>query len=91
MNYIIAYFILISLLAIGLTVHDKLAAERGAWRVPERTLLLVAAVGGAVTMLVTMRIIRHKTKHPKFMVGLPVIIVLQVVVAYLLTRGQLQL
>ncbi|MDR1691919.1 MAG: DUF1294 domain-containing protein [Oscillospiraceae bacterium] len=73
----------VSLLAIGITVFDKRAAKRGARRVPERTLLLVSAVGGSVAMYVTMRLIRHKTKHLKFMLGIPLIIAAQVAVAVL--------
>ena len=72
------YLTAVSLVAIGLTAHDKNAARRGSWRVKESTLLIVSALGGSIAMLTTMRIIRHKTKHPKFMVGIPVIIVLQV-------------
>ena len=46
-------------------------------RVPENTLLTIAGLGGSIAMLITMRAIRHKTQHMKFMVGIPVIIVLQ--------------
>jgi uncharacterized membrane protein YsdA (DUF1294 family) len=83
MIFIGIWFAGISLLAIILTLHDKRAARRGAWRVRERTLLLVSALGGSVAMLTTMRIIRHKTKHAKFMVGVPVIIAAQIAVGVL--------
>ena len=76
--YIGAYFAVISLVAIAITLHDKHAARSDKWRVKERTLLLVSALGGSVAMFITMRIIRHKTKHAKFMVGIPVIIILQI-------------
>lgn len=76
--YISAYLAVIGLVAIIMTVYDKRAASKGGWRVKERSLLIVAALGGSVAMLATMRIIRHKTKHAKFMVGIPVIIVLQI-------------
>ena len=79
--YICIYFAAINLIAIALTVCDKRAARCGSWRVKERTLLLISAIGGSVAMLVTMTLIRHKTKHAKFMVGIPVIIVLQIAVA----------
>ena len=76
-----------------LTAYDKRAAQRGLWRIPERTLLLAAILGGSVAMLLTMRAIRHKTKHTKFMVGMPVIIVLQVgailLAIWLLSSGRL--
>jgi len=80
MIYIAIYLAAISLLAAILTVYDKSAARRHKWRVRESTLLLVAALGGSVAMLVTMLLIRHKTKHAKFMVGLPIIIAMQIAV-----------
>ena len=76
--FIAGYLSAVSILAIGLTLYDKSAARRGAWRVKEITLLLVSAVGGSVAMYVVMRFARHKTKHAKFMIGIPVIIVLQI-------------
>ena len=75
---IVLWFAAVSGLAVILTLHDKRAARRGAWRVPEQTLLLVCALGGSAAMLVAMRVIRHKTKHAKFMVGIPVMIAVQV-------------
>ena len=62
-----------------LTLRDKSSAKSNKWRIKESTLLLVSVLGGSVTMLCMMRIIRHKTQHHKFMIGIPVIIVLQVV------------
>jgi len=74
------YLAAVNLLALALVVRDKRAARSGAWRIKERTLLIISAIGGSVAMLITMRLIRHKTKHAKFMVGIPVIIVLQIAV-----------
>ena len=76
--YVGMYLAGISLVSIGLTVFDKRAARLGLWRIKERTLLLIAAIGGSIAMLITMRLIRHKTKHAKFMVGIPVIIIMQI-------------
>jgi len=72
------YLVAISLIAIVMTLYDKRAAGKGARRVKERTLLLVSVLGGSVAMFVALRITRHKTKHLKFMVGIPVIIALQI-------------
>jgi len=58
-------------------MRDKGAAKKHRWRTKESTLLIIAALGGSVAMLLTMLIIRHKTKHAKFMVGIPLIIALQ--------------
>ena len=81
--YIAVYLAVISLLAVILTIHDKRAARRHKWRVRESTLLLVSALGGSVAMLMTMLLIRHKTKHAKFMIGIPVTLALQIVVLVL--------
>jgi len=74
----IGYLSFISLIAIVTTVIDKRAAERGKSRISENALLVISALGGAVAMFVTMIMARHKTKHLKFMVGIPVIIILQI-------------
>ena len=83
MKFLYIYLIIINIFSIIITVHDKIAAVRGNWRVKERTLLLVAALSGSPTMLLTMLLIRHKTRKAKFMVGIPLIIVLQLIVAFL--------
>lgn len=65
------YLIAVSLIAVIITVYDKLAAKAGLFRIPEETLLFFAAIGGAAAMYVTMQLIRHKTRKPKFMISLP--------------------
>lgn len=72
------YLLGVSLLACVLTVWDKRRARRGGWRVSEKTLFTVALLGGAAAMLTTMRAVRHKTRHRRFMWGLPLIIVAQI-------------
>jgi uncharacterized membrane protein YsdA (DUF1294 family) len=69
----------VSLLAVVLTGYDKWAAKhRTKSRIPERVLLTVAGLGGSVAMLLIMLLIRHKTRHAKFMVGLPLMILAQI-------------
>jgi uncharacterized membrane protein YsdA (DUF1294 family) len=80
LTYIAVYLAVVSIWAVGLTVFDKQVAKHGLRRVKERTLLLVSAFGGSLAMFVTMHLIRDKTKHAKFMVGIPAIIILQVAV-----------
>ncbi|MBE6757504.1 MAG: DUF1294 domain-containing protein [Ruminococcaceae bacterium] len=77
-QHLYIWIILISVIAVLLTVKDKYAARRKMRRVPERILLTVAALGGSVAMFLTMQIVRHKTKKAKFMLGIPLIFVLQV-------------
>ncbi len=81
---IIVYLIVIAFVAVIVTAFDKLAAKKGAWRIPEATLMLIGLFGGALPMYVTMKTIRHKTKHKKFMIGLPFEIVLHAVIACVL-------
>lgn len=76
---ILLYFLLISVISIIVTVHDKNAAKKNKWRVPESTLLFLGFIGGATFMFITMFIIRHKTKKAKFMVPLPLFAVVHLV------------
>lgn len=81
---IMFYIIVISIASVVLTVIDKKAAIKHQWRVPEYVLLFFGLIGGATAMLITMKKIRHKTKHIKFMLGLPVEIILHIVALILL-------
>ena len=76
-----AYFVLISAVTAVVTIADKIKAGKGAFRVPEKTLFLLALFGGSLAEYLTMRSIRHKTLHKRFMFGLPLIMVLQLIVA----------
>lgn len=83
---IFVYLGLISLIAVAVTVADKIKAKKHRWRVKESTLLIIAALGGSVAMLITMLLIRHKTRHAKFMVGIPLIIAAQAAAAFFTVR-----
>ena len=82
MLYVFIYFLCISLFSVFITCLDKSRARCGKHknRIPEATLFLAAAAGGSVFMYLTMLVIRHKTKHIKFMLGLPLIILAQVAI-----------
>lgn len=77
MYLVIAYAVISNITAIIMTVYDKRAARKKHRRVPEKTLLITAALSGCITMYITMHIIHHKTRKPKFMVGIPVIFILE--------------
>ena len=77
---LLGVFALMSIFATIVTIVDKVRAVRHEWRIPENTLLFIAAAGGAPAMLLTMLIIRHKTRHRKFMGGLPIIILFQTII-----------
>ena len=75
------YFCAISIFAFLLTVYDKKASKthgRKKWpRVPEKYLMFVGIIGGSLVMYITMKSIRHKTHHKRFMKGLPAILTAQ--------------
>ena len=73
------YLIVINATSLVLMLADKLRAKKNLWRIPEATLIGMAAVGGSLGCLLGMRIFRHKTLKPKFFLGVPMILVLQLI------------
>ena len=69
--FLLIIYFCFSLLAVCLAVYDKYAAKRKKARIPEKTLFLTALFGGSLAMLFTMLVIRHKTKHKRFMWDFP--------------------
>ena len=85
MRYLMYYLIIINIAAWIMYGLDKWKAKSGAWRIPERTLLLTALAGGSVGALAGMLLFHHKTRKPKFMIGVPVMFAAHcVIVHYLL-------
>lgn len=78
MKYLYLYLIIINALGLILMLVDKQKARRGAWRIPERTLMSVAAIGGSLGSFIGMQLFRHKTKHPKFYIGVPLMLAIHV-------------
>ncbi len=80
----LAYIAIISLISIIVCIYDKGISKKNRveLRIPEAVLLLLSALGGSVAMFVTMLLIRHKTKHVKFMLGIPIIMILQAAAVY---------
>lgn len=76
--YILIYWLIISLVSVFFTIKDKNAAKKHRWRTPEATLMMLGLLGGAEAMYITMKKIRHKTQHKKFMIGLPAEILLHI-------------
>ena len=82
LKILLGYLLAISVISIIVCIYDKIAAKHNPkHRTREATLLLLSALGGSVAMLITMLLIRHKTKHLKFMIGIPLIIALQAAAA----------
>lgn len=86
MNFkvLIIYFSVISIISVILSVYDKIASKKGAFRISEKALMTAGFLGGALSMYIIMKLIHHKTKHKLFMIGLPVEIVLHFAVIILL-------
>ena len=77
-KYLLIYLLAINILAFIVCWRDKRKAEKGKWRVRESTLFLLAAIGGSVGLLAGMYVVRHKTRHLRFTVGIPLILAVQV-------------
>ena len=75
---------LLALNALGLIImhYDKYLAKNNKWRIPEKTLLGIAVIGGSLGCILGMYSARHKTRKPKFSIGLPGILAIQVLLLY---------
>jgi uncharacterized membrane protein YsdA (DUF1294 family) len=80
------YLILVNAVAFFLMLADKQKAKKKQWRIPEATLIGSALIGGSIGALAGMYTFRHKTKHPKFTVGIPLILAVQVGIAVLVAK-----
>jgi uncharacterized membrane protein YsdA (DUF1294 family) len=79
----LAYYLIgINVLTFLLYGIDKWKAQKGKWRIPEETLIWLAIVGGSIGALLGMYLFRHKTKHRKFTLGIPAILLAQVAIYY---------
>lgn len=75
---ILLYLLIINAVGFLLMLVDKLKAKKNLWRIPEATLMTAAALGGSIGCLIGMYTVRHKTKHLKFTVGIPLILAVQI-------------
>ena len=78
------YLIVMNLVGLAVMAMDKSKARHHAWRIPEKTLFLVSILGGSVGTWVGMYLFHHKTKHWSFVVGMPLILILQICIAALI-------
>ena len=85
-DYVLGYIIAINVISALVCAADKIKAIRHKRRIRERTLWILSLAGGSAGMYLTMLLIRHKTLHAKFMIGIPLIIVLQIILCLLLTK-----
>ncbi|MCD8046393.1 MAG: DUF1294 domain-containing protein [Clostridiales bacterium] len=82
----IGYLIVINLVGFFSMGLDKRKARRGKWRISEARLFVQAAVGGSIGSLAGMYVFRHKTRHAKFVVGMPAILAAQVFLVVVIVR-----
>ncbi len=82
MRILALYLLLINAIGFVLMLADKQKARKNRWRIPERTLMLTAALGGSIGSLLGMYLFRHKTRHLKFTLGIPAILVAQLFAAF---------
>lgn len=83
MKYFIYYLIFINIITFLAYGIDKLKAMKHKWRISEKVLIGLAAIGGFVGAFAGMQIFRHKTKHLKFVIGVPVIAIVWITVVIL--------
>lgn len=76
MKYLYYYLLLINAVGFLFMLIDKRKAKKDAWRIPEATLMGIAAIGGSLGSLIGMYQFRHKTKHKKFTIGIPTLLIL---------------
>lgn len=81
------YLILINALSFLLMLVDKYKAQNNLWRIPEATLMLVAGLGGSFGCFFAMETCRHKTKHKKFTIGVPAMMVVHILVVVDILRN----
>ena len=85
-NALLYYLIVINILTFAVYGIDKWKARQGSWRISEATLLMLAVIGGTIGALLGMQVWRHKTMHKKFKYGLPLILLAQIALIYLISE-----
>ena len=78
---ILIYLVAVNVFTFFTFALDKYKAKRNLWRIPERALLGLAAIGGTIGAFAAMKMLHHKTLHKKFTIGIPTIFILQIVLA----------
>ena len=83
-NALLYYLIVINVVTFLVYGIDKWKAKQGSWRISEATLLMLPVIGGSIGALLGMRVWHHKTMHKKFKYGLPLILLVQIALIYLI-------
>ena len=77
---ILLYLLIINIIGFFMMWSDKRKAKKGKWRIPEQTLFIVTAIGGGIGTIAGMYTFRHKTKKLKFTIGLPALVILEILI-----------
>ena len=77
---ILLYLLIINIIGFFMMWSDKRKAKKGKWRIPEQTLFVVTALGGGIGTIAGMYTFRHKTKKLKFTIGLPALVILEILI-----------
>lgn len=80
MQALYIYLIIINAIAFILMLADKYKAKKNLWRIPEATLMGFAAAGGSIGALAGMYLVRHKTRHLKFTLGIPILLFIHIMI-----------
>lgn len=81
---ILIYVLIVNLIGFYMMWSDKRKAKWGKWRIPEQTFFVVTALGGGIGTIAGMYMFRHKTRKFKFIVGLPMIVILEIILIILI-------
>ena len=83
---ILIIIVIINIVTFIIYGIDKYKAKKGKWRIPENSLIGLAIIGGSIGAYLGMRVWHHKTMHLRFKYGIPLIIVIQLIIAYMFVK-----
>ncbi|MCM1135091.1 MAG: DUF1294 domain-containing protein [Clostridium sp.] len=86
-----AYFASVNLIGFALMGIDKYKAKKRAFRIPEATLFIIAAIGGSAGSLIGMYTFHHKTRHRSFFIGMPLILIAQIAIAFAVLNAPVEI
>ena len=80
MKFVYLYLLIVNAIAFLIMFIDKENSKDNLWRIPERTLLILVAIGGSLGMLASMFLLRHKTNHQRFTIGVPIMLAVHILI-----------
>lgn len=90
LSIIILYFAALNVIGFGIMGIDKWKARKGYWRIPESSFFIIAAIGGSLGSILGMYTFRHKTRHWYFVFGMPAILIIELLIAFLLSKAPIE-